>query len=176
LRLWNEFVSEAMMTGALARSLRFSGRRQDAIKWYRRAGEISALDPALLSEFLCLVLEEEGVPGLLRELPAYGKERVTSDVRQNATLSCFNSWVFLAGGDEKVAFEYLVQAVPYVLQAGQQPAFGGDEGLACGVMLQIVSEKLGDSKRLAVAKDFLKPYPADRVRTMREIFLIPKLR
>jgi serine/threonine protein kinase/Tfp pilus assembly protein PilF len=173
-KLWNEMVSEVMITSALARSLRSSGKRADAIKAYRRAVQLSGVDPSLLSEFLCLVLEEEGFPGLLRELPTFGQGRVNLDVRLNASLSCFNSWLFLAGGDEKTAFEYLVQACPYFLLASQQPGFSGDEGLACGVMLQIIAEKLADSKRLAIATEFLKLFPAARINSMRKIFVLQK--
>jgi serine/threonine protein kinase/tetratricopeptide (TPR) repeat protein len=169
-KLWNELASEAMITGALARSLRALGRRQDAIKAYRRAVQISGVDPALLSEFLCLVVEEEGVNGLRRELPNYDPwQRL--DVRLNATLTYFSSWAALATGDEKAAFENMVQAGPYFRMASQQPL--GDEGLVCAVILQIVSEKLADSKRLARATGYLKGFPAERVRTMRAVFALP---
>jgi serine/threonine protein kinase/tetratricopeptide (TPR) repeat protein len=172
LQLWNEIVSETMIVGALARSFRALGRRKDAIKSYRRAVGTSSLDPALLSELLCVVVEEEGVVGLLRELPALSQGRVGAEARQNATLSCFNAWLFLAGGNEKLATEYLLQAVPYVLQAGQQ--LGGDEGVACAVIIRVVAEKLGDSRRLAIATDILRRYPVDRVKKMQEILVIPK--
>jgi serine/threonine protein kinase/Tfp pilus assembly protein PilF len=173
-KLWNEMVSEVMITSALARSLGSSGKRSDAIKLYRRAVQLSGVDPGLLSEFLCLVLEEEGFPGLLRELPAFSQGRVNLDVRLNASLSCFNSWLFLAGGDEKTAFEFLVQACPYFLLSSQQPAFSGDEGLACGVMLQLISEKLADPKRQAVATEYLKRFSADQINSMRKKFVLPK--
>jgi len=174
LKVWNEVVNEVMVTGLFARSLRLVGRRQDAIKQYRRAVQISGVDPGFLSEFLSLVVEEEGVDGLRRELPAYDQVRSRLDVRLNATLSCFSSWAALARGDEKAAFEHLVLAGPYVLMAGQQPVFGGDEGLVCGVILQIVAEKLADSKRLVGVTEFLKRFPAERVKAMRELFLLPK--
>jgi tetratricopeptide (TPR) repeat protein len=172
-KLWNELASEAMITGALARSLRALGRRQDAIKWYRRAVQISGVEPALVSELLCLVVEEEGIEGLRRELPGYDRW-LTLDVRLNATLNYFASWAALATGDEKAAFENMVQAGPYFRLASQQPVFGGDEALVWGVILQIVSEKLADSTRLARATEFLKRFPAERVRPMREVFLLPK--
>jgi tetratricopeptide (TPR) repeat protein len=174
MRLWNELASEAMITGALARSLRALRRREDAIKWYRRAVQISGVDPGLLSEFLCLVVEEQGVNGLLRELPAYDQVVRRLDVRLNATLHYFSSWRALAKGDEKAAFENLVQAELWFRLAIRQANFGQDEALVWGVILQIVSEKLADSKRLVVASEFLKRFPPDRVRTMRKVFLLAK--
>jgi hypothetical protein len=36
----------------------------------------------------------------------------------------------------------------------------------------MVSEKLGESKRLAEASEFLKRFPAERVKTMTELFSI----
>jgi len=175
-KLWNEFASEAMITGALAKSLRALGRRKEAIRRYQRAVGISGVDPGLASELLCVVVEEEGVSGIQRELPLFDLARQKLDVRLNATLSCFTSWAALARGDEKAAYEQLVLAGPYVLLAGQQPVFGGDEGLVCGVILQIVAEKLGDSKRLDGATGFLKRFPVERVKAMRELFLLPKLK
>jgi tetratricopeptide (TPR) repeat protein len=174
LKIWNDVVNEAMVTAALAKSLRAVGRRDDAIKSYRRAVEISGVDPGLLSEFLCLVVEVDGVLGLLRELPAYEKTRQRPDVRLNATLSCFDAWVVLAAGNDKLAFEYMVQAVQFVGQASQQPAFGGDEMLVCEVLLLVVAEKLGDTRRAAVLSDFLKHYPVERVKAMRDVFALPK--
>jgi serine/threonine protein kinase/tetratricopeptide (TPR) repeat protein len=173
LKLWNELASEAMLTGTLARSLRALDRRQDAIKWYRRGVEISGVDPGLLSEFLCLVVQEQGFNGLLRELPAYDQARLKLDVRVNATLSFFSSWAALANGNEKAAYENLVQADPYFRLATGHHFMAGDEALVCGVILQIVSEKLADSKRLPVVTEFLKGFPAERVRSMREMFLLP---
>jgi hypothetical protein len=173
-KLWNELASEANITGALAKSLRALGRRQDAVRWYRRAVEISRLEPGLLAEFLCLVVEEEGVNGLLREMGALDQSQIGLDVRRNATLSCFNSWIFLAVGNDKTGFEFLVQAVPLVGLADQQPILGSEEGLVCGVILQIVAEKLADTKRLAFATEFLKRFPPERVKAMREVFVLPK--
>jgi hypothetical protein len=89
-------------------------------------------------------------------------------------MDCFSAWAALATGDEKRAFEKLVLAGPFFLQASRDPAFVGDEGLACAIIIQIVSEKLADSKRLAEATEFLKRFPAERVRTMRDVFLLPK--
>jgi hypothetical protein len=166
--------NEALITGALARCHRALGGRQDAITWYRRAVQVSGIDPTLLSEFLRLVVEEQGVNGLLRELPAYDQVWQRLDIRLNATLSCFTSWAAVATGDEKEAFEKLVLAVPYISLASQQPTFGGDEALVCGVIQHVVAEKLGDSKHLAGATVFLKQFPGERVRAMREEFLLPK--
>jgi tetratricopeptide (TPR) repeat protein len=80
-KLWNEIASEAMITGALAKSLRGLGRPQEAIKWYRRAVAISGADAGLLSELLCLVAEEQGLIGLCRELPALDQSRLGQDLR-----------------------------------------------------------------------------------------------
>jgi hypothetical protein len=66
----------------------------------------------------------------LRELPAYQKGRLTPDVRENATLSCFNAWVFFAGGNDKGASEYLLQAVLFVLQAAPLAKGGRKTGFA----------------------------------------------
>jgi hypothetical protein len=82
--------------------------------------------------------------------------------------------VFLAGGDEKTAFEYLLQAVPYVSIASHQPVFRNEEGVACAAILQIVAEKLGDSKRLAIATGYLGAFPPERVRAMQNVFQLPK--
>jgi serine/threonine protein kinase/Flp pilus assembly protein TadD len=166
--------NEALVTGALARSLRALGRRQEAIDLYRRAVRLSDVDPGLLSEFLYLVVQVHGVDGLLRELPAYEQTWLRLNVRPNATLDCFSAWAALATGDEKRAFEKLVLAGPFFLQTSREPVFVGDEGLACAIIIQIVSEKLADSKRLAEATEFLKRFPADRIRAMREVFLLPK--
>jgi serine/threonine protein kinase/Flp pilus assembly protein TadD len=164
--------NEVQLTSALARTNRALGRRQDAIKTYRRAVEISDADPGLLSEFLYLVVQEQGAAGVLRELPAYEQTWLKLNVRPNATLDCFAAWAALAKGDERRAFEKLVSAGPFVLQASRQPDFIGDEALACAVILHIVSERLADSKRLADAKEFLKRFPANRVRDMRAAFAI----
>jgi hypothetical protein len=161
-----------MVTAALARSLRAVGRREESIKWYRRAVESSGIDPDLLSEFLCLVTEEQGAIGLLQELPAYEKARLRPDVRLGATLTCFSAWGFLAAGKEKEAFENMVAATPYLQLAGWQSALGGEGGLACGVLLQIVAETLGDSKRSAGYTEFLKGFPAERVKALRKVFTL----
>ena len=63
--------NDALISTALAKSLRALNRRQDAIKQYRHAVQLSGVDPGLLSELLYLVVEEEGVKGLRRELSAY---------------------------------------------------------------------------------------------------------
>jgi tetratricopeptide (TPR) repeat protein len=165
--------NETLLTGALARSLRALGRRKDAIESYRRAVQLSDVDPSLLSEFLCLVVQEHGAEGLLRELPAFEQTWLKLNVRPNATLDCFSAWAALVTGDEKRAFEKLVSAGPFFLQASRQTDFAGDEALACGVILQIVSEKLADSKRMAEATEFLKRFPADRVKAMRKVFSLP---
>src|SRR5207248_1624771 len=93
------------------------------------------------------------------------------NVRPNATLDCFAAWAALAKGDEKRAFEKLVSAGPFVLQANRQPDFVGDEALACTVILQIVSEKLGDQRRLFSAIESLKRFPGAR---MKELLALPK--
>jgi serine/threonine protein kinase/Flp pilus assembly protein TadD len=171
--LQQKLGNEALLTGALARSHRALGRRQDAIKWYRRAVEISGVDPTLLSEFLCLVVEVQGAKGLLRQLPVYDQARQTQDARRNATLYCFSAWASLATGDGKMAFEQLVQADTYLLLACQQPVFAGDEALVCFVILHIVSENLADKRSNGLA-EFVKRRPAERVKTMREAFVLPE--
>jgi tetratricopeptide (TPR) repeat protein len=173
-KLWSEWASEVMLTGALARSHRALGRRHDAIKWYRRAVEISGIDPSLLAEFLCLVVDEEGVNGLLRELSSYEHVLPRLDVRRNATLYCFSAWALLAKGDNQAAVDRLVQGDTYLLLASQQPVVAENEGFVCVAILQIVAEKLADSRRLARATDFLKRFPPERVKAMREVFLLPK--
>ena len=309
-RVWNDVASEAMITTDLARSLYETGQRQAAIKFYRRAVQISEADPGLLSEFFSLALKEGGAIGLLQEVSALDQSRLGQDPRVNATIACINSWVFLVGGNEKTAFEYLVQAVPLVLRANQQPgqpltvqstggklvfekkaslevqdptepspsdfnltshrktytfnmkagytytidllskdktgkqldpflrlespegkrlaedddgagfpnsrivykaikdgdyriiatsfppnqtgAFtlqvfeaqvkdapvssnpGGNDRLVCAVILQIVSERLGDAKRVGMATDILRRFPPAEVRAVREIYLLPK--
>jgi tetratricopeptide (TPR) repeat protein len=174
MKLWNELASEATITGALATSLQALGQRQDAIKWSRRAAQLSSDDPNLLSLFFSFVVMEQGVNGLSRELPNYDLARLRVDARLNATLSCFDSWAAAAKGDEKAAFENLVQASSYIRLASQQPNFGGDYAIVCGVILQIVSEKLADSGRKDEATEFLKRFPADRVAAMKKQFSIPK--
>jgi serine/threonine protein kinase/tetratricopeptide (TPR) repeat protein len=169
-KVWNEVASEAMITGALARSCRALGRRHDAIKWYRRAVEISAGDPGLLSELLCLVAEEEGAGGLQRELMPY-KQRQSVDLRLNATVNCFAAWAALAKGDKNGSFENVVRAEPYFNLATHQ--FVGDDALVNAVIIQIVSEKLADSTRLARATTFLMRFPAERVRAIEELFRLP---
>jgi serine/threonine protein kinase/tetratricopeptide (TPR) repeat protein len=170
-KLWNELANEAMITAGLAKSLRALGRRQEALKWYRRAVQLSDVDPGLLSEFLCLLVQEEGVDALSRELPSFEQTWLRLNVRPNATLDCFSAWAALATGDEKRAFEKLVSAGPFFLQASRQPDFAGDEALACAITYQIVSEKLADSKRLAEANEFLKRFPQERIKAMRELFI-----
>jgi hypothetical protein len=142
------------------------------MKWYRRAVLISGVDPSLLSEFLCVTVEEEGVAGLLRELSALDQSKMGLDVRRNATLSCFNAWVFLAVGDVKPATEFLAQAMPLVGLANKEPIIGSDEGLVCVVILQIVAEKLADGKRSALATEFLKRFPIERVKALRGVFML----
>jgi hypothetical protein len=131
---------------------------------------LSGVDPALLSEFLYLVVEEEGMLGLAREMPAYEKTRPSMDVRLNATLSCFSALVFIAVGEDKSASENLVSAIPYFHLANRLPVFGGDEGLVCGVILRVLSEKLGDPQRAAGFSEFLRRYPVERVNGMKELF------
>jgi hypothetical protein len=163
-----------MVTAGLAKSLRAAGQRGEAIRSYRRAVESPGADPALLSEFLGLVAEEQGVVGLLRELPAYKKKvQVGQDVRLNATLSSFDAWAFLAVGNDKVASEFLIQVTPLVGLATETPTFTEDEGLACGVLLQIVSEKLGDTNRSRLFANYLKRFPIERVTAMRKVFALP---
>jgi serine/threonine protein kinase/tetratricopeptide (TPR) repeat protein len=167
-------MSDALVNTALAKSLRALGRRQEAIKWYRSAVQMSGIDPGLLSEFLCLVVELEGSNGLLRELPSYDQARSRPDARLNAILCCFSSWAAAATGDEKAARESFAQADPYLHWASQKAPIGGDDPFVCGIILQIVSEELGDSKQLDGITNFLKRFPAERVRGMREVFLLPK--
>jgi hypothetical protein len=125
------------------------------------------------ARFLCLVVQEQGAEGLLRQLPAFEQTWLKLNVRPNATLDSFSAWAALATGDEKRAFEKLVSAGPFFLQASRQPDFAGDEALACGVILQIVSEKLADSKRLAEA-NVLKRFPVERVAGMKKLFSLPE--
>jgi serine/threonine protein kinase/Tfp pilus assembly protein PilF len=166
--------NEALLTAHLARSLRALGRRKDAIESYRRAVQLSDVDPTLLSEFLCCIVEEQGAHGLSRELPTFEKTWLRLDVRVNATLTCFSAWAALANHDEKEAFEKLILAIPYVLLASQQPVFRGEEGLACGVIHHIVSEKLGASKHVGGANEFLKSFPSERVKAMKQVFALSK--
>jgi len=179
-KLWNELASEAMVTGGLAKSLRLSGQRKDAVSIYKRAVQVSGVDPRLFSEYLCVALEDGGVPGLLHELSPFDAQRIGIDARRHATMTCFLSWVSLAVGNEKEARESMAQGVSNVLQASQNPEFGGpealaggDEALVCGVILQVVSEKLADSRRLAFATGILNHYPPERVAAMRRIFELP---
>ena len=174
-KLWNELANEAMITAGLAKSLQALGHRQQAMKWYQRAVQLSNADPGLLSEFLQLVVQEQGVDGLSRELAPFDQTWLNLNVRPNATLDCLSAWAALAKGDEKRAFEKLVSAGPFFLQASRQSDFVGDEALACAITYQIVAEKLADSKRLAWANEFLKRFPSERVKAMKEIFsLKPK--
>jgi serine/threonine protein kinase/tetratricopeptide (TPR) repeat protein len=175
---WNELASEAMLTGALARSHRALGHRQDAIAWFRRAMEVSGVHAGLLAEFLCLVVEDQGVDGLRRELVAFDRVRLNPDAMRSATLGCFAAWAALAKGDDKAAFEKLVQADTSYLAASQiaaSPQAGpvGEEALVCAVLLQIVAEQLAD-KRAAGLAEFVKRFPAERVRMIREVFTLPK--
>ncbi len=156
----------------VASTFRTLGQREDAIKWYQRAVHLSNVEPALLSEFLCLVVEEHGVHGLLRELPVYDRNRSSQDARLSVILNSFSSWAALASGNETAALEYLNQACLSVHLASQQRIFGEDEGLVCGVAIHIVSEKLVDSHGLLMATKFLKQYPSERVRTIRKVFLL----
>lgn len=169
--LWKGVVNESIIVEALAKSHRALGRRQAAISSYRRVLQISGVEPKLLSEFLCLVVEENGVSGLLRELPAFDQSP-KPDMRVSATLTCFAAWATLAKGDKDAAFENLVQAETYVRMASQQPKFGEDEGVVWGVILQIVAEELANKARAIRATEFLKKYPAERVGAMRQIFAI----
>jgi serine/threonine protein kinase/predicted Zn-dependent protease len=169
--------NEAVLTGMLARSLRALNRRDEAIKCYRRAVQLSdGSDPTLLSEFLCLIAQEQGAGGVLRELPAYNQVWLRLNVRPNATLASFAAWAAIAKGDDRKAFEKLVLAGPFFLQATRQPDFAGDEAVACATLLQIVSERLGDSNRLAAANKFMKGLPAERVKAMQQIFALPARR
>jgi serine/threonine protein kinase/tetratricopeptide (TPR) repeat protein len=172
LRVWNDAVSEGMVTAALAKSLRALGRRQDAIKVYQRAVQLGAVDPGLLSELLLLVVEQDGIGGVRAALPAYDQARGGLDWRVNATLYSYRSWVALTENEEKRALEFLVEASHYVALARQLPAFAGDECLACCTLLEAVSDKLADAKRLAAAREVLKQFPADRVKAMRDVFVV----
>jgi hypothetical protein len=94
---------------------------------------------------------------------------------QNASvITSFPAGVHRATDDEKAAFENLVQAAVLLTLAKEQPDFGADEGLVCGVILQIVSEFLADSKRIAIASEFLQPFPSERVKAMRDLFSVAK--
>src|SRR5262249_51698767 len=156
-----------MVTAALARSHRALGHRQEAIKWYRRAVEISGVHAGLLAEFLCLIVEDQRVDGLRKELTAFDPLRLNPDAMRSATLSCFAAWAALGRGDAGVAFERLIQADIWYLGASQQTGRVGEEALICAVLLHIVSEKLED-KRSVQLSDFVKRFPADRVKAMRE--------
>jgi tetratricopeptide (TPR) repeat protein len=172
-KIWNEYATEAMITGSLARSLQSLGNRTDAIKWYRRAVRISDVDPALLLEFLCLVVEEEGAKGLSPELTAYDPARLRFDVRRNATLNCFAAWEALAVGNDKSALEKLVQADTYLIVASQNHLLVGEECLVCFVILQIVSERLADKRSVGLS-EFLRRFPPDRVSALTKVFSLPK--
>jgi tetratricopeptide (TPR) repeat protein len=158
-KLWNESASEALITGALARSFRAIDRRQEAIGWYQRAVQISGVDPGLLSEFLCLVVQEHRVDGLLKELPAFEQTWLRLNVRVNAILTCFSAWAALAAGDERAASEKLVLAGPYNLLASHQPTLGADEGLICAVILETVSRNSAEQQRAGESTEFLKRFP-----------------
>jgi tetratricopeptide (TPR) repeat protein len=173
LCLQEKIGSEALVSAALAKSLRAVSRRQDAIKQYRRALLLSGVDPSLLSEFLRLVVEEECVKGLRRELPAYDQARGGLDWRVNATLYCFRAWAALIGNEDKHVVEFLVEARCYVGLSGQLTAFEGDECLVCGILLEIASEKLADAKGLGVAREVLKRFPAERINATRHVFGVP---
>jgi hypothetical protein len=137
---------------------------------------LSDVDPKLVSEFLCLIVEVHGIEGLKRDVdvPAFEKARAKLGARLNATLECISAWAMLAKGDEKRAFEFLVTAGTWMQAASQDPQLDGDELLTWGVLLNIVAEKLGDSRRLAVSTELLKRFPAERVNAKREVFLLPK--
>ena len=77
--------------------------------------------------FSVSLVEEQGVAGLLRELPIYAKIRPRLNLRTNTILTCFDSWVFLAAGNNKAALGFLTQASTLILQANQQPLLGDDE-------------------------------------------------
>jgi tetratricopeptide (TPR) repeat protein len=177
-KLWNEIASEAMLTGALARSHRALGHRKQAINWYRRAVEVSGGHAGLLAEFLCLVVEDQGADSLGPELAVFDRMRLNPDVMRSATLCCFAAWAALAKGDEKAAFERLIQAETWFLAASNaasspQAAPVGEEALVCAVLLQIVAEHLAD-KRAAGLTEFVKQLPVERVRALRELFAFPK--
>jgi serine/threonine protein kinase/Flp pilus assembly protein TadD len=172
--LQQKIGNEAWITSALGQSLRALGRKQEAIKYYRRAVELSDVDPKLVSEFLCLIVEVQGIEGLKRDLPAFEKARLKPVARLHATLECISAWAALATGDEKAAFEFLVTAGTWMQAASHDPHLDGDELLTWGVLLNIVAERLGDSRRLAVSTELLKRFPAERVNAKREVFLLPK--
>jgi tetratricopeptide (TPR) repeat protein len=172
--LQEKLGNEAFIASALAGSLRALGQRKEAIKWYRRAVEISGVDPSLLSEFLCLVVEEQGVNGLQRELPNYDLTKLKFDVRRNATLNCFFAWAALATGDNKAAFENSAQGAAWLQIAGQQVTLPEENTLVCVVILLIVSEKLGDQRSVQLADAVKRFFPAQRVNTLRAIFSLPK--
>jgi hypothetical protein len=150
----NEYASEAMVTAGLARSLRSSGQRKDAIKVYKRAVQVSGVHPSLFSEYLCLAVEVGGADRLLRELSTFDAKQIGTDVRRHATMSCFMSWVALPMVNENNTREMMAQAATYALQANQDPEFGGDEGLVCGVILQTVSLLRPCAPRAEKGKDF----------------------
>jgi serine/threonine protein kinase/Flp pilus assembly protein TadD len=165
--------SEVLMRGALARSLRALARREDAIEEYRRAVRVSGIDPSLLSELLCLVVEAHGVDGLARELGSYEEARKGQNLRLRAALSAFWSWAALAQGQGKAASGHLADAVSYAVLASREPTIGGEDGLACAVILRIVAEKLGNANGLAVATELVKRYPAERVSAVGKVFVLP---
>jgi serine/threonine protein kinase/tetratricopeptide (TPR) repeat protein len=174
--LWNEDVSQARIAELLAKSHHALGHYQESIKWYRRAVQISRVDPGLLSTLLSLILQYEGLNGLVRELPKYDQARLELDFPANATLTCFSSWAALALGDQKAAFEKMVQAELYCCLAGHSGVDNRDDALVCGVIIHVVSEQLADAKRLTMASEILKQFPSERVRGLRDAFLLPKPR
>jgi len=164
----------AELKGYLGRAYVYLGRRQDALSLVEsqlknKPFRFARTWPAVNLLMLLGMRQEEA---LVRELSALDQTWLKLNVRPNATLDCFSAWAALATGNEKRAFEKLVSAGPFFLQASRQSDFGGDEALACAITYQIVSEKLGESKRLAEASEFLKRFPGDRVETMRELFSI----
>jgi tetratricopeptide (TPR) repeat protein len=184
----NKLGDESWTTGSLARSLWALGRRQEAIPAYRRATQLSEPDSNLLSEFLSLIVQEEGVDGLRRELPAFEQRWNKLNVRVNAVLSLFSAWAALVAGDEVGAYEKFVIAGPYSLLASNQPTLDQYEALVSVTLINVISERLAESGRLTAGTEFLKRFPparvqtseymkrvpADRAKAMREIFTIPK--
>jgi tetratricopeptide (TPR) repeat protein len=121
IKLRNQVKNDAMIAKYVAESERALGEPQEAIKWYRRAVKISRADPSLLSEFLCLVVQEQGENGLRRELPAYYEQaRLSPNARLKATVNSFAAWGSLAMENEKSASVYLANAAHYLALASQQ--------------------------------------------------------
>lgn len=167
--------NEAWVVPMLAHSLLSLDKRQEGLQWLRQAVELTDFDARNVSRFLMLLVEEEGVNGLEKELAKFKPLLTRFNVRLNATLTAFDAWCSIAKGKEKEASVKAAKAGVYLaLVIKEASPDSEEECLVCTSILRTVAEKTGDAEILRAANEILKHFPPPRVNSIQKALVLPK--